>query len=306
MAEAIEVGFSYFDTAPHYGHGLSEVRIGQFLRDLDGDRPVLSTKVGRILEPSGPEGPPDHGFVDPLPFTQRFDYSYDGVMRSFEDSCRRMGVDRFDALFMHDIGQATHGDDGPALFAQAMDGGYRAMDELRSTGATGAIGLGVNEWQVCEASFAHADFDVFMLAGRYTLLEQEPLASFLPACLKRGVSVICAGPLNSGLLASRPSTASMYNYAPVPPEVLARATRLFDFCDAQAVPIQAAALQFPLLHPAVVSVVSGMSTAERVRVTAGWARHPIPAEFWQAAVDVGLIDATAPINPEVSKRLYPD
>ncbi|MCA8890038.1 MAG: aldo/keto reductase [Parvularculaceae bacterium] len=294
MATAMAVGFDYFDTAPHYGHGLSEVRIGRFLAGLSEHRPVLSTKVGRVLKPSGPVGPPDHGFVNPLPFTQVFDYSYDGVMRSFDDSCARLGVENVDILFMHDIGRLTHGDAHDELFAQAMDGGYRAMDELKRAGKTKAIGLGVNEWEVCAQTFACADFDIFMLAGRYTLMEQEPLHRLFPECARRGVGVICAGPFNSGLLARRPDAASHYNYTKAPRDIIERATRLYEFCERQGVPVQAAALQFPLRHRVVRSVVGGMSSAARVRSTAAWARFPIPDGFWDEIRSAGLVDPAVP------------
>ncbi len=297
LEAAMRAGMSYIDTAPRYGHGLSEVRIGKFLRRWDGDRPLLSTKVGRLLLPCGPEGPPDEGFVDPLPFTQHFDYSYDGVMRSFDDSCRRTGVETFDIIYMHDVGRVTHGDRHPEIFATAMDGGLRAMAELKADGRTQAIGLGVNEWEVCEESFGYADFDLFMLAGRYTLLEQTPLDRFLSECVRRGVGVVAAAPFNSGLLSGRPDASSRFNYALAPPEVVERATRLFDFCVAQGVSIQAAALQFPLLHPAILCVVSGMATADRVEQARLWAGEAIPPSFWLEMKSAGLLHPDAPVTP---------
>ncbi len=295
--EAVSSGITYIDTAPHYGHGLSEVRIGQFLKECDRSSITLSTKVGRVLEPSGPEGPPDHGFVDPLPFTQVYDYSYDGVMRSFEQSCERLGVDTVDILYMHDIGALTHGEDShPELFRQAMSDGVRAMEELKSGGQTKAIGLGVNEWEVCVETFGHADFDVFMLAGRHTLLEQPAMDTFLPECLQRGVSVVCASPFNSGLLAKRPTTKSHYNYDTPPEAIIARANHIFDVCQEMGVNAQAAALQFPLLHPCIVSVVSGMSSSQRVRQAIAWWQETIPDQVWTALQDEGIIDARIPLQ----------
>ena len=296
ICEAVDNGITYIDTAPHYGHGLSEVRIGQFLKNRDRSSVTLSTKVGRVLEPSGPEGPPDHGFVDPLPFTQVYDYSYDGVMRSFEQSCNRLGVDSVDILYIHDIGALTHGQDRhPELFREAMSGGVKAMEELKRGGQTKAIGLGVNEWEVCVESFEHADFDIFMLAGRHTLLEQPAMDTFMPECERRGVSVVCASPFNSGLLATRPTKHSKYNYATAPEDIIARANKIFDICQKMGVNAQAVALQFPLLYPCITSVVTGMSSAKRVRQSISWWKETIPDNVWVALQDNGFIDARIPI-----------
>lgn len=297
LAAALEGGMNYFDTAPLYGFGLSETRFGRFLAARTPASPLtLSTKVGRVMEPAGPDGPPDDIFVDPLPYQPVYDYSYDGVMRSFAQSQERLGVDRIDVLYMHDIGRVTHGEKAhPELFREAMEGGYRAMAELKANGCTSAIGLGVNEWEVCEESFAHADFDVFMLAGRYTLLEQDALETFLPECTKRGVSVVCAGPFNSGLLARRPDPASHYNYSDVPPELAARTQRIFDVCEAHGASTQAAALQFPLAHPAIVTVVGGMATAERVERSLAWMKTPTPDGVWRDLRSEGLVRADAPV-----------
>lgn len=297
LAAGVDAGLTYIDTAPFYGHGLSETRFGTFLGGVDRAGVQLSTKVGRVLDPAGPEGPPDNGFVDPLPLTPRYDYSYDGVMRSFEDSLARMGVETIDVLYMHDIGAMTHGEDAhPALFKQAMSGGYRAMAELKRAGRVGAIGLGVNEWQVCAESFAHADFDIFMLAGRYTLLEQEPLDSFLPECAKRGVSIVAAAPFNSGLLARRPDAHSHYNYGAVPDDLRTRAHAIFDICEAHGTTAQTAALQFALLHPCVVSVVSGMASAARVAGTSNWFHQPVPSGVWRDLKTQGLLHPDAPVD----------
>lgn len=295
MAAAVLADMTYLDTAPFYGHGLSETRFGAFLATIDRDQVQLSTKVGRLLEPANGAPVPDNGFVDPLPLIPRYDYSYDGVMRSFEDSQKRMGVEMIDILYMHDIGAATHGEEAhPALFRDAMDGGYRAMAELKAAGQVGAIGLGVNEWQVCAESFAHADFDIFMLAGRYTLLEQDPLDSFLPECERRGVSVVAAAPFNSGLLARRPDANSHYNYGAVPKDLVQRANTIFDICEAHATTAQAAALQFPLLHPSIVSVVSGMASAKRVAGACDWFDQPVPDQVWADLRAQGLLHPNSP------------
>lgn len=297
---ARDLGVRYFDTAPYYGHGLSEVRFGKFLgQGAQAAGITLSTKVGRVLDPVEPDETPDHGFINPLPFRPMFDYSRDGIMRSFRESCVRLGTDYIDILYMHDIGAMTHGADAhPGLFRQAMEEGFPAMAELRREGRVGAIGLGVNEWEVCHESFAHADFDVFMLAGRYTLLEQEPLKTFLPECERRGVSVVCASPFNSGLMARRPDAQSRYNYAEAPDALIERASRVFDICDAHGVSAQSAALHFPLLHPAVVSVVNGMSTADRVAGTLAWFDEAIPAGLWADLKTEGILQPDAPVGDE--------
>ena len=299
LAAAIDQGVTYIDTAPHYGHGLSEVRIGKFLKSIDRSQVQLSTKVGRLLVPAGEEGPGDYGFVDPLPFDHIFDYSYDGVLQSFDESCVRLGVETLDILYMHDIGAVTHGPERhPDLFKIAMDGGYRAMAHLKETGRVKAIGLGVNEWDVCMESFAHADFDVFMLAGRYTLLEQTPLETFFPECAKRSVSILNASPFNSGLLARRPDETAHYNYAAAPPQIVRRAQRIFDVCEAHGANAQAAAIQFALAHPVIVGIVNGMSAPNRVTSTVDWFREELPASLWSDLVSENLLSADAPI-PEM-------
>ena len=268
LQSAWREGFRYFDTAPHYGQGLSERRLGDALRDRRGEDYVLSTKAGRLLKPAG-YALERHGFVSPMPFDIVYDYGYDGILRSFEDSLQRLGLDRIDILYMHDIGRVTHGADNERLFPVAMDGGYRAMDELRRDGRVTAIGLGVNEWEVCEAALDFGDWDCFLLAGRYTLLEQEALDSFLPKCIERKSSVVIGGPYNSGILATgvRHGKAGHYDYGNAPGPVVAKVGRIESICEDFGIPLRAAALQFPLAHPAVVSVIPGMATIGHVTAT---------------------------------------
>ncbi|GGD11493.1 aldo/keto reductase [Aquisalinus flavus] len=280
MQAALDHGIRYFDTAPHYGHGLSEVRFGEFFGGTLPAGVVISTKVGRVLEPSGADGPPDHGFVDPLPFTQVFDYSHDGVMRSFEESRTRLKNLPVDILYMHDIGSLTHGDRHEAQFRLAMEEGIPAMMKLKESGAVKAIGLGVNEWQVCKDLLAYHDPDVFMLAGRHTLLEREASRELFPACEKRNISVVSAAPFNSGLLARRPDTTTHYNYESPPADVLQKAQTLFDELTKRDIEAQAAALQFPLRAPCVASVVTGMSNARYVESSTRWFRQEIGDEIW--------------------------
>lgn len=233
-------GFRYFDTAPHYGQGLSERRLGDALRNHSNNY-TLSSKVGRILKPAG-YAKNRHGFVSPMPFDIQYDYSYSGIMRSFEDSLQRLGLDRIDMLFIHDIGEHTHGAENHHLFPQAMNEGYKALAELRADGRVKAIGIGVNEAEVCEAALDYGEWDCFLLAGRYTLLEQAPLKSLLPACQSRNCSVIIGGPYNSGILATgvAGNNRAHYDYGEAPQNVVARVARIEALCNEFSIPLPAA------------------------------------------------------------------
>jgi len=291
---ALTAGLDYFDTAPHYGFGLSESRLGGLLPASAR----ISTKVGRRLEPVDvPADAVRHGFAGAAPFEPVFDYSYDGVMAAFEASLARLGRDRVDVLLAHDLGRMTHGDAHPAQLKTFLEGGYRAMVELREAGRTSAIGLGVNEWQVCLEASSHADFDVFLLAGRYTLLEQSALDSFLPTCAAKGVSVIVGGPFNSGILVEDAASGAPlhYNYEPAPPEIVERVARLRAVCRDHDVALPAAALRFPLAHPAVISVIPGLASAAQVKQALGWLDAPISAAFWRDLRQAGLLHAEAPV-----------
>jgi D-threo-aldose 1-dehydrogenase len=298
VREAFAAGVRYFDTAPFYGFGLSELRLGAALR-AETTPVVISTKIGRRLVPTGPQDANvgREGYFSPRPFAPVFDYGYDAVRRSHEESLERLGVKKVDILFCHDIGRFTHGDSHAARIREFLDGGLRAMRELRESGAVRAIGLGVNECEVCIELLEQCDLDCIMLAGRYTLLEQLALDELLSLCERRGVSIICAGPMNSGILAagSRAAARSHYNYAPPPPDIIERVRRLETLCEEFAVPLQAAALQFPLAHPAVATVVAGASSAEESRRIAKMFSHDIPGEFWAALRERGLVDPRAPL-----------
>lgn len=304
MRYATEVGINYFDTAPFYGFGLSERRLGDFLREFDPDSYVLSTKVGRLLQPMGyieaakvSPGTARHGFHSAMPFNPVFDYSYDGVMRSFESSMQRLGLNHVDCLLMHDIGQLTHGEQNESIFRQAMDEAYVALDELRSAGVISAIGLGVNEYQVCEQAMEYGSFDCFLLAGRYTLLEQMALDSFFPKCARHGATVVIGGVYNSGILATGTNTSMQptYNYQPAPAHIVEKVKKIEEICDAYAVPLPAAALQFPLAHPSVCSVIPGLESRKRVQQTLYLYRYQIPDDFWRALIAEQLLHADAPL-----------
>ena len=239
----------YFDTAPHYGNGLSEHRLGAALRDRPRQSFVLSTKVGRLLVPDADASRSQYGYVDVLPFTQRWDYSFDATLRSVEDSLQRLGLARIDLVYIHDISRHPHGAAYPERFREAMEGAS-TLAKLKAEGTIAGYGLGVNEWQVCVEALAHADLDIMLLAGRYTLADQSALATFLPLCVRRNVRVVIGGPFNSGILASgaRPDDGSRpyFNYAPAPPEIVTRVAGIEAVCVSHGVPLKAAALQFPL------------------------------------------------------------
>lgn len=291
---AWERGLRHFDTAPHYGHGLSEHRFGQVLRAKRRDDFVLSTKVGRLLSPAADAPANQHGFVGTLPFIQRFDYSYDGVMRSFEDSLQRLGMARVDIVYIHDIDRYTQKDEQPRRFREAMEGAYRALERLRASGVVRAIGLGVNNWEVCRDALAHGDFDGFLLAGRYTLLDQSALAELLPLCVERGAGIVIGGPYNSGILATGPVPGARYNYAPATPDILAKTGRLDELCRRFGIPLRAAALQFPLGHKAVLAVIPGARSPAEVEENIALMSVPIPAEFWSSLKREGLLAAEVP------------
>jgi D-threo-aldose 1-dehydrogenase len=291
---ALELGVSYFDTAPHYGFGLGERRLGAALAEFDPQgRAIVSTKVGRLLSPleAAPAQRVRHGFVDAEPFEPVFDYSYGGVLRAFEQSCERLGRRRIDILLAHDLGRLTHGEDHETRLRQFLKGGYRAMCELRDTGAVGAIGLGVNECAVCEEVLGEVELDVILLAGRYTLLEQTALDGLLPRCAELGVKVIVGGPFNSGVLID----GAHYDYAPAPPQVLERVARLRAVCNAWSTPVPAAALRFPLAHPQVCAVIPGFAGPDEVACAFGWFRTKAPHGLWDALRAEGLLHPQAPV-----------
>lgn len=296
LTSAWDAGMRYFDVAPFYGLGLSESRLGAVLPQYPRDDYVLSTKVGKLLQPAEP-ATERYGFINPMPNDIVYDYSYDGIMRSVEGSLERLKIGRIDILFMHDIGRYTHGDANDHHFPIAMDGGYKALDELRSSGTVSAIGLGVNEIEVCEQAMQHGHWDCFLLAGRYTLLEQGGLDDFLPACIEAGTSIVLGGAYNSGILATgtRHEGVIYYDYGPAPDDVIQRVRRIEDVCDQFDVPLIAAALQFPLAHPAVCCVIPGMGNPKRIAQTIGYYELDIPPGFWAELKQRELLPAHCPV-----------
>jgi D-threo-aldose 1-dehydrogenase len=294
---AWQIGIRYFDSAPLYGYGNAERRLGAGLRERPRDDFVLSTKVGRVLVPIGEvepgadidrqarDGIDDASYKGTPPVRVVFDYSFDGVMRSVEDSLRRLGLDRVDILYIHD--PDDHWED-------AIKGAYPALDRLRREGVVRAIGAGMNQAEMLARFAREGDFDVFLVAGRYTILDQAALAELLPLCVAKGIAVVAGGVMNSGILAD-PRPGAMYNYAPAPPELIERAQRIRAVCDRHAVSLRAAAIQFPLAHPAVAALAAGVRTIEHLTDYPRSMTLPIPDDLWAELRAEGLIRPDAPV-----------
>ncbi|GIH92563.1 aldo/keto reductase [Planobispora siamensis] len=279
---AFDAGIRLFDTAPHYGLGLAERRLGAALAGRPRDSYVLSTKVGRLIVPSpGGGGRDDEGFDVPADLRRVRDYSREGVRRSLEESLERLGLDSVDIALIHDP------DDH---WEQAVSEAYPALAELREQGVVKAIGAGMNQWEMLAGFVRETDVDVVMLAGRYTLLDQSGGRELLPLCLERGVRVLAAGVFNSGLLATHEPSGT-YDYAPAPGSLLARARRIAAVCERHGVTLPQAALAFPLRHPAVASVVVGTRSAEEVARNAALTARPAPEALWADLAAEGLLSA---------------
>lgn len=301
LLAAFDAGIRYFDTAPQYGLGRSEERFGRALAAFGAENIVLSTKVGRLLLDCAPEEVTPESFVDVPQKRIVFDYTYDGVMRSYEASKARLHVSRANILLVHDVCAFSQGSQEASdqKVRELFDGGgYKALTELRDSGEVAAIGAGVNEWQVCEKLLGLGDFDCFLLAGRYTLLEQDALDSFLPLCAKRDVGIILGGPYNSGILATGGVEGARYNYAPAPASILARVRRIEDVCRAHETPLIAAALQFVFGHACVKTVIPGAVNAHELRANAELLERSIPASLWSDLKTEGLIRSDAPVPTE--------
>ena len=305
-----DLGLRFFDVAPVYGYGNAERVVGAVLREKPREDFTLTTKVGRLLLPDGPSEKEDvmvlwqgerlyKGTDDVKPY---FDFSYDGVMRSLEASRQRSGIERFDAVHIHD----------PDLYPQeALDGAFRALDELRRDGVIGAVGCGMNQWELLADFAKQADFDCFLLAGRYTLLDQSALSELLPLCEEKNISIVCGGVYNSGIL-SHPDPGSIgkvnddaaamatwkenvtFNYTPASEAVLKKTVKIKAVCDRHGVPLMAAALQFPLHHPAVPTVLMGPRSPEHVKSNVELFKFDIPDDLWVELKHEGLLPTEAP------------
>ena len=287
LAAAWDCGIRYFDTSPHYGIGQSERRTGAFLHGKPRAEFTLSTKVGRLLIPQEAAGRMDESFQVPATHRRVWDFSRDGVLRSFEDSLARLDTDRIDVLFLHDA--EDH-------FEAALRDGYPALAELRAQHAVGAIGAGMYDTAKLTKLVQETDVDVVMLAGRYTLLNHSAVGDLLPACAERGVSVLAVSVFNSGILATpRPAAGATFDYEPAAPELLRRVHRIANVCEAHGVTLPQAAMAFPLLHPVVAGIVIGMRSAEEAQRNAEAFRAEVPAGLWADLRSEGLLDERAAI-----------
>jgi D-threo-aldose 1-dehydrogenase len=297
LQAALANGCHSFDTAPHYGNGLSEWRFGHALRSLPRSSYCLSTKVGRILRPDAVAPIAPHNFVNAPPFTQHWDFSAAGVRRSVEDSLQRMGVARLDTVFVHDCDVDTHGAAYPQVLHQVIQEAVPELQRMKKEGLLKHIGLGVNDVQVCLDVLAKVDLDCLLLAGRYTLIDHTGLPQLLPLCVQRGVRVAIGGAFNSGILATgvHGKDALRFNYESAPAHWVDRVAKVEAVCAAHGVPLRAAALQFPLAHPAVDIVLLGAGNLAQWQDSVAMAQHVIPAAFWQALQSAGLLPQDAPI-----------
>jgi D-threo-aldose 1-dehydrogenase len=301
IASAYGAGIRYFDTAPSYGYGRSENRLGLEFSRYDRDELVISTKVGYSLVPRTAEEPPESPFVDVPPLDKAFDFSRDAVLRSVEESLKRLRTDRIDILFIHDPdeGISIQPDfDNPyaiSHFSEVMDQVYPALDELRAQKAVKAIGVAMNQWQMLYDFAVEGNFDCFLLAGRYTLLEQQPARKFLPRCEEKGIRVVIGGPYNSGILATGAVEGAYYNYLPATPEVMERTRRIQEVCARHDIPLQSAALQFPFGHPCIASVIPGARSTAEIDANVAFFEEEIPVDFWRELRDLSLIAAEAPL-----------
>jgi D-threo-aldose 1-dehydrogenase len=286
-----------FDTAPHYGHGRSEQRFGRMLAGLPRESVVVSTKVGRLLTPDA-NAPRDYlAYVDGLPFRQHFDYSVSGVRRSIEDSLGRIGLEHIDVAFVHDCSVMTHGERAPQVIRQVIAEAIPGLQQLRREGLVRHIGVAVSHWPTCVEILREAELDCLLLAGRYTLLDHGALPELLPLCEARGVRVAIGGPFNSGILATGVKPAAQpvrFNYEPADAELVARVAAIEQVCDRHSVPLRAAALQFPLAHPAIEVVLAGVKSTGHWQDAVTKMRHAIPQAFWQDLRREGLIPEAAP------------
>lgn len=299
LDRAWDAGIRYYDTAPHYGHGLSERRFGAALRARPRASFLLSTKVGRLLHADAQAPADQHGYVDVPRFVQAYDYSRAGVLRSLADSRARLGIDRIDIVYVHDLDRVTHGDAFDTRLRTLLDEGLPALAELKRSGDIAAFGIGVNGVAICLEVLGHADVDVILLAGRYTLADQSALPELMPLCARRGVALVLGGPFNSGILATgaRPRDGSkpFFDYAPAPQAVVDRVAALEGVCARHGVPLRAAALQFVAAHPGADVVLAGARNVAELDDLVAMRRYPVPPGFWSELRDRALVADAAPL-----------
>lgn len=298
LQAAWESGIRYFDTAPWYGHGLSEHRTGHLLRQQTPGSFLCSTKVGRVYTRfrGHPDQAPRQPWAGGLPFTLRFDYSYDGIMRSYEDSLLRLGLNQVQALVIHDLDFGYHRTEAHvARKFKELESGWKALDELKRSGEIAAIGAGINEEALMMRFLDQVPLDFFLVAMPYTLMDQEVLDQEFPACEQQGVGIVVGAPYASGILATGPTPEAKYRYAPASPDALEKVRRLSAICARHQVPLKAAALQFPLGHPLVASIIPGAFTPEQVQENRQLLDVSIPTDLWQELQHEGLLRPDAPV-----------
>ncbi len=289
LETAWEQGIRYYDTAPHYGQGCAERRLGDFLREKNAEEYLLSTKVGRLLTASRTHRNSLNGFINPLPFSQHFDYTYDGIMRSVEDSLQRLGLHSIDILYVHDIGKMTHGEESDNHLNDLGNSGFKALNQLKEQKVVRAIGLGVNEVEICELLIQTHPMDLILLAGRYTLLDQSAFPVLASLCKKHAVSLVVGGIFNSGILGTGPVEGAYYDYEPASPDILDRVRHIQSICRNHNVDLPAAALQFPALSELVKSVLIGTSKCSSLTRNIALYERPLPGELWTELQHAGLI-----------------
>lgn len=294
LKSAAQSGLTFWDTAPYYGLGLAETRIGGVLHEIGHDTIRLSTKVGRRLEPNTTDSLEQFGFAEPLPNRPVFDYSASGIKRSIEQSLLRLGVAHVETVYFHDLGELTHGEGHEDHWRDAIEGGLDVLLKLKRDGTIAKVGIGANETAVLQRALETGAFDCFLLAGRYTLFEHQDALRLLNDCHEQGVSVAIGGPFNSGLLATRPSSASRYNYETAPASVVERAQALWDICDRFDVSASAAAIQFAGAHPAVTQVLAGGQTPQHVQGLVDAKNAVVPDDLWAELRSLGYIANDAP------------
>jgi D-threo-aldose 1-dehydrogenase len=294
---ALNGGICYFDTAPEYGHGLSEKRLGDVLREYSPENYVLSTKIGDILYARHDVLPKNNKFIHKLPFHLKYDYSYDGVRRAFEDSLQRLGLNKIDMILVHDLDPIIHDEKKfKDYFKIYIEEGYKALHQLRSEGVISAIGLGVKKWEVCADAMKYGDYDCFMLQGNYTLLEQSALNEFFPRCLQQKISILLAGPYASGILATGAKQGAYFHHQEANETILAKVRHIENICAAHQVSLQAAALQFPMKNPVIASVVIGSASASSIEKNFSYAKEFIPTAFWEELKSARIIPENAPTD----------
>jgi len=301
LKESYKKGLNFYDTSPYYGSGLSEVRIGNFLKSIKREEIVLSTKVGRYLTPEDPNKINRGAFKGGLNFVPNIDYTYDGVMRSFEQSLKRLNISKIDVCLIHDVDTWTHGDEMEVQFKTAMNGAYKAISKLKDDNMIQAIGVGVNETEMCVRFAQEGDFDCMILAGRYTLLEQEGLENFFPMALKKNIGIILAGVFNSGILAKGIKSNSTYDYGKIPSHIAEKYIKIDKVCKEFNIPIAAAALQFCNANEAVSTMILGMDRPIQINENIDLFNYKINPEFWQKLIKENLIDPLSPVPKEINQ-----